>query len=245
MGLEDETPSNYHSMRARIAELEARLDGLASSVVTPATAPTPALASYSPFAAGQLAALASRFPPPEEARRLLRDFLNFDLMFRVVHAASFTRRCEAALAATSWEDGDAPFLAMFAGALVVAAASTTVRTATGSVAARAAAEERETRLRALMDALMAYAEDRGELGLDYVHARLLAVMTHTTGESSSPAKMWLALGKAQSAALLAGLHRDRVGEGMFEKEMKRRVWWQIVFLTRWVGLGYSSMALPR
>ncbi|TXT07341.1 hypothetical protein VHUM_03061 [Vanrija humicola] len=221
-------------MRARIAELEARLDGLASSVATPATAISQ-LASYSPATAGGLASLAGRFPPPDEARRLLRDFLNFDLMFRTVHAASFTRRCEAALAATSWEDADAPFLAMFAGALLVAAASTT----------RAAAEQREARLRALMDALLAYCEDRGELGIDYVHARLIAVLTHTTGESSSPAKMWLALGKAGSAALLAGLHRDRAGESMFDKEMRRRVWWQIVFLSSLtaerMNIGYRPM----
>ncbi|KAL1412195.1 hypothetical protein Q8F55_003205 [Vanrija albida] len=231
MGLEGDTPGDYHGMRGRIAELEARLDDMARGLSAgPTPAATPAsLPTYSPFASGQLRELAARFPPAEEARRLLRDFLNFDTMFRVVHAASFTRRCEAALAQSSWEDADAPFLAMFAGALLVAAASTTFRTLGSS--ARTAAEERETRLRALMDALLDFCEDRAALGLDYVHARLIAVLTHTTGESSSPAKMWLALGKAGSAALLAGLHRDRAGEGMFDKEMRRRVWWQIVFLT--------------
>ncbi|KAL1412209.1 hypothetical protein Q8F55_003220 [Vanrija albida] len=265
------------ALQARVAELEARLDTLSrkpagstprtetpratpasfwnsgsnsSSVVqsTPNIAPALAIRTRA-HAALSLASIVAMFPPPEHCRRLVTDFLTFDLMFRLVHHPSFTRRCEGLIArletADGFEDADAPGLAVMAAAFVNVA---TVAPATSAPDAPVDPEApaSEARMRALLDALLTYSEERVFLGLEYVHAHLLVITSYIAGTGASPAKMWLASARAYHAALMVGIHRDDrpmrrgrgregIKESVLEREVRRRVWWLIVFYRNLTG----------
>lgn len=141
-------------------------------------------------------------------------------MFRFVHQPSFQRRASAALTALEQDSpqlGDVPFLAMMTAAFLC---SSTVST-------EPAIAELERPLRALTECLLWLCEDHGIYTVDYVHALLLMCAAHLGGSTSSPAKMFLALGRAYHAAILVGVHLDRPGESVFEREIRRRVWCHI------------------
>lgn len=214
----------------------------APSLSTPGVAPALAIRTRA-YAALSLGAIVAMFPPPEHCRRLVTDFLNFDLMFRLVHHPSFTRRCEGLISrlesSDGFDDADAPGLALMAAAFVNV---TTVAPATSApdTPVDPEAPASEARMRALLDALLTYSEERVFLGLEYVHAHLLVITSYIAGTGASPAKMWLASARAYHAALMVGIHRDdrpmRRGRGregiketVLEREVRRRVWWLIVF----------------
>jgi hypothetical protein len=166
-----------------------------------------------PHVGAALTDLLPFFPPEDLGHRLRREFVSFDLMFRYVHQPSFQRRAAAVLSDLPSTPPD--FLAMLSAAFLCAV----------SISTDPAIEALERRLRALAEALLRLCEDAGTFTAEYVHALFLLCASHLGGEGN-PAKMFLALGRAYHAAILAGIHLDG-DEGLFEREIRRRLWCHI------------------
>lgn len=159
------------------------------------------------------------FPAQDECRALLAKFLNFDLMFRLVHAPSFTRRAEAAIARLPHaETSEAPFLALLTACFCTAI---TVSTSSDRVAG-------ERHMIALHEGLISFCENQGAYTIDYVQALLVNACARLGGGAASPATLFLELGRAYQAALLVGMYQDQPGETLFQREMRRRLWYQIL-----------------
>lgn len=178
-----------------------------------------------PAVGDPLAELLPLLPSGALATKLRREFELFDVMFRFVHQPSFQRRSSAALQAVpSATLADVPFLAMICAAFLC----------TSTVSTEPAIAALERPLRALTECLLWLCEDAAYYTIDYVHALLLMCAAHLGGGTSSPAKMFLALGRAYHAAILVGVHLDQEGEGVFEREIRRRVWCHITMQREYV-----------
>lgn len=196
------------------------VDGVAHSFRAVANSPLALkdTAPVLPSVGAKLDELLPLLPSGALAFKLLREFRIFDVMFRFVHQPSFQRRAATALDSLSHATlPDVPFLAMISAAFLC--------TSTVSTQPDIAALERPQR--ALAECLLWLCEDAGLYTIDYVHALLLMCAAHLGGMTSSPAKMFLALGKAYHAAILTGIHLDTEGEGVFDREIRRRLWCHI------------------
>ncbi|GMK59768.1 hypothetical protein CspeluHIS016_0803740 [Cutaneotrichosporon spelunceum] len=207
-------PRSVHASRATSPVSTPRLrvaDGITIS--------GPPLRTFVPALHDDLANILAVFPSQDECRALLTKFLNFDLMFRVVHVPSFTRRAEAAIARLPHADtADAPFLSLLTSCFCTAI---TVSTSPDRVAG-------ERHMIALHEGLISFCENQGAYTIDYVQALVVNACARLGGGAASPATLFLELGRAYQAALLVGLYQDQPGESLFQREMRRRLWYQIL-----------------
>lgn len=179
----------------------------------------PPLTSFVPAFREDYEHILAVFPTADECRTLLAKFLNFDIMFRLVHAPSFTRRAEVAIARLPHaEVSDAPFLALLAACFCTAI---TVSTSSDRVAG-------ERHMIALHEGLISFCENQAAYGVDYVQALLVNACARLGGGAASPAALFLELGRAYQGALLVGMYQDQPGETPFQREMRRRLWYQIL-----------------
>ncbi|BEI93506.1 uncharacterized protein CcaverHIS019_0511340 [Cutaneotrichosporon cavernicola] len=177
------------------------------------------LRTFVPALHDDLGNILAVFPSQDECRALLAKFLNFDLMFRVVHVPSFTRRAEAQIARLPHADtGDAPFLSLLTACFCTAV---TVSTSPDRVAG-------ERHMIALHEGLISFCENQGAYTIDYVQALVVNACARLGGGAASPATLFLELGRAYQAALLVGMYQDQPGETLFQREMRRRLWYQIL-----------------
>lgn len=179
----------------------------------------PPLITFVPAVPSDLERILAVFPTQDECRTLLAKFLNFDVMFRLTHAPSFTRRAEAQIARLPHADiADAPFLALLTACFCTAI---TVSTSLDRVAG-------ERHMIALHEGLISFCETQSAYGIDYVQALLVNACARLGGGAASPATLFLELGRAYQAALLVGMYQDQPGESTFQREMRRRLWYQIL-----------------
>lgn len=136
-------------------------------------------------------------------------------MFRRVHKATFSRRVDDLLTRLpAVRKDEAPFLAMFAAALQI-----------GQTATKGVCECPD--FLPVMQNLLTFCEHNAIFNLDYAHAHLLAIDTQMNGPRASLVGAFLQCGRAYHAAMVVGLHNDQACETMYEREMRRRVWWHI------------------
>lgn len=179
----------------------------------PLKLPSPSASPIDPPEGGEaaeLAALVALFPPLAGVRALRKSFDSFDRLFRHVPAAVARRADALAAQVPSVGREDAPLLALLAAMCLVGALC----------------EEREARsLRRLTDGLLRHCTTYGPHSTDYAHAATIACTAELTGAASSPARAWVAVGTARAALLLARTHLDH-DESLWERERRRRVWYQ-------------------
>lgn len=179
----------------------------------------PPLVSFVPALQEDFPRILAVFPTPDECRALLTKFMAFDIMFRLVHAPSFMRRAEAIISRLPHaEVTDAPFLALLSACFCTAV---TVSTSADRVAG-------ERHMIAVHEGLISFCENQALYGIDYVQALLVNACARLGGGAASPACLFLELGRAYQAALLVGMYQDQPGEMPFQREMRRRLWYQIL-----------------
>ncbi|KAL1411460.1 hypothetical protein Q8F55_002416 [Vanrija albida] len=196
---------NGSMIDTRLAQIEKRLERLATLTPAPVRA-APSAATFDE--------LVGQFPAADECRRLVDTFLQFDVMFRIVIAQHFSDQAEGVIRRLPHvQPAEAPFLAMMAAAIVIGT--------------QAVPEDDSPDYRLLLSRLITFCEDNELFTLDYVNATLLVTSTNMFGKTASPSSCFLATMKAYGAALLVRIHQDQPGETLFQRERRRRIWWQI------------------
>lgn len=195
---------NGSILDSRLAQIEKKLERLT----------TPTRTVSQPLAAATFDELVTFFPAADECRRLVETFLQFDLMFRTVISQHFRDQAESVISRLpKVHPSEAPFLAMLTAALVIGT--------------EAAPNDDSPDYRLLLTQWMTFCEDNALFTLDYVNAAGLVMSTMMFGKTASPSSCWLATMKAYGAALLVRIQHDQPGETLFQRERRRRIWWQI------------------
>ncbi|WVQ75801.1 hypothetical protein IAR50_005434 [Cryptococcus sp. DSM 104548] len=221
-----------------VASLVAQLHSNSSSPPTPLATPVSSDTQW-----GQLLA---EIPVRAVCEDLLDRFELFDVMFRSVHMPSFRRRATDVLRRLPAVDqAESPFVCCIVAGLSIGVRCPPPRSAVADDSPAIP----PSHLDDLYRRLICFTENRSDtrhITLDYVQALYLEGRRLMYDKDITVAQTWILSGKVVNAALFLKLDRDpsevNPEMGMFEAEMRRRLWWHLVISDSFVT---KSLDIPK